>query len=843
MKNLLRPTTASDKKKEKKKFKTMSGKSMLNMGLLDKYSEAYINRDKELNDIEKVEIKLVELNEQHKQADEKMKGEIIKILDKYHLQHKKLVKENAEKEAKEKGLNRGTANKNTETYVENEMNQLVLEPPKIGMGQMAKNKKQPITLPRGIRTTNAVTPVHNKVENPYGKKSPVSAENSRTPKRKLPTTKDNDPSKTYKATLKGNNTPPMENRAKMSQNDTENEVRLRIQIRALTKGPKGAKTHNECLSDILYEFMQCAKEVDKEVSLRPWKKDSELRNLNGNELKLFRSDDIQEYIEIPDLGENLIDRKIYYQNGVRIKTKMTSYEFSESWSNKKYDASRANPQKFWWPIKPAEMQSSDESYPIGYFAGTTERGDYSTINDKISELAEVTAEVSFQFVNQEGVSPKIWRFAREQANCVDTNQQSKEHKRIKFSYAPSALVVYVSNKKDVKMARRNLIAKYGKLHGNHWPVMPDGSRMRFIPIVGQVKNKDVHQHLYDHLALQAVSKAGEVKLDLNMWDIHQKYDYLDGGTLEEIIHGLTSNNRQGCPIVKHIAKKWSRYPDQIDYEIVVAPSMLHEAQEMMKSIRAALVRKFGTKVQKHFVSVNDKWKTGPLANRILRDEYDPEIEDFIVDSTITDSYSQLLIEGISQNYSDQKMHTTDQAMLINEGHKDKGQEERTSNDTNELPFDSMSMLTGLTKNSISSKTAEWEEITIVNEMEDVIPVTEAQMNILKNTISDYNITTEEIENWKTTNENEYDKLITKFKKSEYQILSEIIRNVRKKRREIQEEHRESKNLRTLMELDKEKESPEMVLLKEVSTSSNSNHRNNLHSPSQTQSSASGGRGP
>ena len=361
--------------------------------------------------------------------------------------------------------------------------------------------------------------------------------------------------------------------------------------------------------------------------------------------------------------------------------------------------------------------------------------------------------------------------------------------------------------------------------------------------MGQVKNKDVHQHLYDHLALQAVSKAGEVKLDLNMWDIHQKYDYLDGGTLEEIIHGLTSNNRQGCPIVKHIAKKWSRYPDQIDYEIVVAPSMLHEAQEMMKSIRAALVRKFGTKVQKHFVSVNDKWKTGPLANRILRDEYDPEIEDFIVDSTITDSYSQLLIEGISQNYSDQKMHTTDQAMLINEGHKDKGQEERTSNDTNELPFDSMSVLTGLTKNSISSKTAEWEEITIVNEMEDVIPVTEAQMNILKNTISDYNITTEEIENWKTTNENEYDKLITKFKKSEYQILSEIIRNVRKKRREIQEEHRESKNLRTLMELDKEKESPEMVLLKEVSTSSNSNHRNNLHSPSQTQSSASGGRGP
>ena len=91
--------------------------------------------------------------------------------------------------------------------------------------------------------------------------------------------------------------------------------------------------------------------------------------------------------------------------------------------------------------------------------------------------------------------------------------------------------------------------------------MRDGSKMRFIPIMlGKIKNKDVYDHLNDHLALQVVSKAGEIKLDLKMWDIHSNQEYLGGRTLKEVIHGLTSTTREGIPIVKHIGRKWSRQP-------------------------------------------------------------------------------------------------------------------------------------------------------------------------------------------------------------------------------------------------------------------------------------------
>ena len=34
----------------------------------------------------------------------------------------------------------------------------------------------------------------------------------------------------------------------------------------------------------------------------------------------------------------------------------------------------------WVSMRPSEMQTSHTAYAIGYFAGTTERGDYQTIN-------------------------------------------------------------------------------------------------------------------------------------------------------------------------------------------------------------------------------------------------------------------------------------------------------------------------------------------------------------------------------------------------------------------------------------------------------------------------------
>ena len=340
-------------------------------------------------------------------------------------------------------------------------------------------------------------------------------------------------------------------------------IRLRIQFQAKIRKNNKALKHEEIISNVLYNLMQGVKIIDKKASLMPWANASTQNAINGNKLRLHIGEKINKFIDIPELKENFVEGKTYYQNGVRIKTKMSMYEFTEKGSNKRYVKDTKHPNVEWIPLKPAEMQKAHKSYPIGYLMGTTERGEYKTINEKISDYTKTHAEVSFHFVNQNGVTPSVWQFTREQAERANDNPKSKLHRKTKFKYAPAALIVYVSKKTAIKSARRNLIERFGKLENGLWPVMPDGLRMRFVPIIfdnissnsTNKKKQLVFNHLYDQLILQSSSKAGDIYLDLDMWDLHTRHEYLNGSTLVEVIHGLTSTTKIGIPIFKHITNQ------------------------------------------------------------------------------------------------------------------------------------------------------------------------------------------------------------------------------------------------------------------------------------------------
>ena len=89
--------------------------------------------------------------------------------------------------------------------------------------------------------------------------------------------------------------------------------------------------------------------------------------------------------------------------------------------------------------------------------------------------------------------------------------------------------------------------------------------------------------------------------------------------------------------------------------------------------------------------------------------------------------------------------------------------------------------------------ANWEEITMANDNEDIIPATKAQIDKLQTTISYCNITLFEIETWKTENEPAYSEAIVKHGNKEYEILSEIINGVLDKRKVVQDEQNEINN--------------------------------------------------
>ena len=131
------------------------------------------------------------------------------------------------------------------------------------------------------------------------------------------------------------------------------------------------------------------------------------------------------------------------------------------------------------------MQSSSSAYDIGYFLGSMERGEYTTLKTNIASFTNANTELSFQTVYQHEISQKYWGVAKEKATNSDSNPNGKFHKKVLYLNSPLALIIaYVDKRENVKTARRTIFDLFGTLtEQGDWSVVGDGSRMRFVPIM------------------------------------------------------------------------------------------------------------------------------------------------------------------------------------------------------------------------------------------------------------------------------------------------------------------------------------------------------------------------
>ena len=119
----------------------------------------------------------------------------------------------------------------------------------------------------------------------------------------------------------------------------------------------------------------------------------------------------------------LTDVDFVSQKSVYHKSK-TVHTFTEQWNNNKYYYKEEYPGLNHVAMRPAEMQSTHSSYAVGYFQGSTERGEYSTIKETLGEVTNVTTEASWQVVTQKEVSNRIWEHAT--AKAIEA-QKNKNH--------------------------------------------------------------------------------------------------------------------------------------------------------------------------------------------------------------------------------------------------------------------------------------------------------------------------------------------------------------------------------------------------------------------------------
>ena len=115
-------------------------------------------------------------------------------------------------------------------------------------------------------------------------------------------------------------------------------------------------------------------------------------------------------------------------------------------------------------MRPSEMQQSSTAYAVGYFVGSSERGDYTSLNKTLKNITKVTkTEVSYQTVGQNNVSSKMWQKAYDKAMAYESNPNAKAHRSMKYKFSTPALMIYVDKKEHVKKAKRNLFDKFGTL--------------------------------------------------------------------------------------------------------------------------------------------------------------------------------------------------------------------------------------------------------------------------------------------------------------------------------------------------------------------------------------------
>ena len=775
------------------------------------------------NNLQAVEDKIIELEtDRGKITNKRKKAQYDYLISKYQVQCKALLQEQAEEQMKNESGNNKKIN--------DEM--IVIEIDQEGEEQENENKTETNNNSKRKAEAQDTTTKEDDKNNDVNKiqriNSPTKdkkekevdktqAETTNEMNKKIKGKQEQQTKKpSYKDVIVSNSEESKKNEESENQDRRKNrgEIRIRFQFQV---DRNERRNDNELIKSIIYDMMQCSKVIDPNAGLISWKKDGQEKRLNGDEIKLIDSENLYKFIDIIEKTDTMIKGKTYYRNGMRIATNMSVYEFTERWGNMRYNKD-SNAFKNWKPIKPAEAQNFDTAYAIGYFAGSVERGEYKTVIKDIGELTKVKCEASYQIINQRGVSNQIWYQATEEAEKDYPNPHSKEHKKIKFAHAPSALVVYVNKTEDIVKARRNIIEKYGNPNDEHWPTLVDGSRMRFVPIFkGFVKSKEVFEHLKIMLWTQAKSKAHDVLLDINLTDILEKKTYLDNQSIEQIIHKKTSTKLQDAPIIKHIIKKWSKTPDKVEYQAAIHPYMLEEAQTLLTTIKNDLVKQYGQEVLTHFT---DKYyrsyqrTNGKHITRHIQEDndYDELFENYFSQSTTMDPYTKILVDGLEimkeeeENIKRQKREknnnndtSTKNDISEKSNISDKSEEgsmgkptKEKNKENEEMPNDeeersnesskSMDIMSGISLGiTTTGKTVEWDNLTLATEIDGCKPATSKEIEKIERTILKYNITTTETETWKNENYMEYDQLLEEAKGREYQIMKRLVKEILKGR--------------------------------------------------------------
>jgi hypothetical protein len=399
---------------------------------------------------------------------------------------------------------------------------------------------------------------------------------------------------------------------KMKQN--QNQIRFNFSFNVRVNSPSEWRR----VAKILLEQSQ---EIDRKSYILPWD-DSKVENYQGITLDMvtnkltMRDSMIAKYF---NARGNMIPGKVYYQAGVRFSTETDINQFIDQWNRNKRDRKERGLEVI--NIGHANMQNSADSFLIGIAVGSSEDQDTTILNKELETATGISGiEVSYQNFYQAGITNEFWDIANKKAKATGAHEMSRDYLRCKYSWAPSALAVFVPKIHMVAQARKIMIQKYGKLVDGSNPQWPDGTRMRFLPIKGgNLRSEKTKAIIKKRIAYHIWIKAHERIITTNLINIHEGQELFEGQSLSQVILQKESTLKDNMGLFRHFKRMWSTGQDNaVRWAISVHKGLYDEAVLAMRGLQQELVNEYGDKVNYFFLAqtfrATQKDQRGPIGD-------------------------------------------------------------------------------------------------------------------------------------------------------------------------------------------------------------------------------------
>lgn len=377
------------------------------------------------------------------------------------------------------------------------------------------------------------------------------------------------------------------------------EHTCRFEISAVVNGMPENATDDQTaamLKDMIVSILKRFKNITKKVAIQPWYKETLLPSIEKSSGISEDLNTLRDYI----VHEGSKNRKFRNGRNSRLLVNISfgkvaggGEEIQHLWQlqTKEFNNKRLMPIT----LKVACMQS-EAYYPIGAFVNSSEKQVTKELAKGIGKVVGANIEIAYRDVPAEYKTIEtFWVKAKERAG--------RGNIRGSYEYAPQALVVYTDEKVGVERMKiiQELMTKYGKMTvEGKYPMMPDGSRMRYIPPETMAPTSQRHK-IRDSIKRQIDLRTVTTDIDMEYaFDIDKVMETgpHKGRSLGSLVLGLSSadNKYGGVPFFKHFIHKWAMDFRYRGVSVAVFTNMAPIASEIMGSLQGIMEKTYGKEV-------------------------------------------------------------------------------------------------------------------------------------------------------------------------------------------------------------------------------------------------------